>query len=293
MGTSVSLGSTAEAQADMLISLVDHLGIQDFFVCGFSCGAAPSVAIAARNPSRVKGLILEAGVTQDFGPTWTKGLHGQLFLTEFGCLILKTLIDRAPIYTIKRLLDRESNWDAETIHREAHRIFQDPDKRNAALNIVKFCMPANQKAPGTLNDCIMVATLANEDLERVQCPTLIMHGSADGEVDYAHALNAQRRIKNSLLLKIQDACHIMCLSDNWEQVVQARHKFFHAILSGHENPFAILSAEAKIVPVFASSTSSSDSAACASTSLVDSPASPAKSPETSVDSSKKSNKHGS
>ncbi len=278
---------------------MDHLGIEDFFVCGFSCGAAPAVAVAARNPSRVKGLILEAGVTQDFGPTWVKGLHGQLLLTELGCLIVKPLIDRAPIYTIKRLLDRESNWDAETIHREAHRIFQDPDKRKAALNIVKFCMPANQKAPGTLNDCIMVATFANENLELVQCPTLIMHGSADGEVDYAHALNAQRRIKNSLLLEIQDACHIMCLSDNWEQVVQARRKFFHAILSGHEDPFAILSAEAKIVPVITASTNSSAGAVCASTSLVDSSTSlvdsrtsPANSPDSSVDSSKTSNKHG-
>jgi len=56
--------ATLSVQADVLIALLDQLGLQRPLVVGHSLGGALALALAQRHPERVAGLVLLAPLTQ-------------------------------------------------------------------------------------------------------------------------------------------------------------------------------------------------------------------------------------
>jgi len=234
--TSLELGRTVAEQADLMVELLDKLGVHDFFLCGFSCGAATAVRIAARYPERVRGMILESPVTKSFKHKCTDGLHGKLLLSDFGSFVMRQLIDHAPLYSIERLLERQGDYDRLGIRQEARRIFWDNEKRWYALRVLEQCLPASDRAAGMINDARQLEDFENRDLFGVKCPTLIIHGAADGEVSLRHGEHAAERIANSRLMIVPDACHLLCLSPRWRDIQEARLAFLKAVLSGSRDP---------------------------------------------------------
>lgn len=225
LGTPLEFWRTIPEQADLLVALMDELRIESFFLCGFSCGGATAVRIAARHPDRVLGMILESPVTMPFAHGSTDGFHGKLLLSDLGSFGLRLLIDYAPLHSIARLLDRQASYDRHRVREEARRIFADEETRRLALTVLERCMPASRRVAGMLNDADQLRDFANHDLELVSCPTLIIHGSSDGEVPLAHAEFAAEKIKNAQLMVVPDACHLLCLSPDWAKVRETRHKF--------------------------------------------------------------------
>jgi pimeloyl-ACP methyl ester carboxylesterase len=237
MGTAVTIGETLAEQAESMVELLNQLGIKDFFISGYSCGAVTSVRIAAQYPQRVKGVVLESPVSLPFVHGCIRGMHGKLLLSDFGSFILKQLMTYAPHYSIRRVLDRESTYDERRLKHEARRIFENPQTRENALATLTHCMPARRRVPGMKNDARQVANLDGADLHRVACPTLIMHGTCDGDVPISHAEHAAAKIRNSKLIPVPDANHLLCVSEHWLAVQEARHNFFSAIVSGKKDPF--------------------------------------------------------
>jgi pimeloyl-ACP methyl ester carboxylesterase len=166
----------------------------------------------------------------------SRGLHGQLLFSDFGSWVLRQLITFAPLYTIKRVLERESNYGAR-LRLEARKILEDDAKRNFVFKTLEQCMPASQRLPGLLNDAEKIRDFTNVDLQNVCCPTLIIHGTCDGEVPFSHAEHASKTIGNSMLIAVPDACHLLCVSDRWELIKKARRRFFKAITDGAPDPF--------------------------------------------------------
>ncbi len=241
LGTNISLGSTLAAQADTMIALLDHLQIEKVLICGFSCGGALAVTMAANHPDRVKAMILEAPVTKSYTPTCTTGLHGKLLLSETGARLMTFLIATIPEYGIRRLLERESTYDNDTIRLEARKIFDDPVRRSFALSVLNQCIPPSLRLAGHLNDCAQVADFPSDQLEKVSCPTVILHGTCDREVDFSHGLNASQRIPSAKLIPIPSACHLLCLSEHWNKIQSIREAFLQAVCSNSPDPFAGLS----------------------------------------------------
>jgi len=220
LGTALEVGRSVAEQAEAFIELADVLGIDKFFIAGYSCGAASAVHLAARYPNRVLGMILESPVTKPFEHASTKGLHGQLLLSSAGSWILQNLITHAPLYSIKRMLDRESTF-GEGLNLEARKIFEDDTKRAHALSFLEHCMPAKQRLAGLLNDAHQLADFANDELREVQCPTLIF-----------------QQIRTSRFVPVPNACHLLCVSDRWELIKKMRRDFCSAVLRGDKEPFA-------------------------------------------------------
>ena len=67
-------------------------------------------------------------------------------------------------------------------------------------------------------------------LEDVQCPTLIAHGTADGDVPFSHAEAAYNSIPNAQLYMMEGACHLLWLSENADEMVHAEIEFVKAHL---------------------------------------------------------------
>lgn len=229
LGTPLELGRTIPEQAELLAGLMNELGIESFFLCGFSCGGATAVRIAARYPDRVRGMILESPVTMSFAHGSTDGFHGKLLLSDLGSFGLRLLIDHAPLHSIARLLDRQASYDRQRIREEARRIFEDLETRRLALTVLERCMPASRRVAGMLNDADQLRDFVNHDLDLVECQTLIIHGSADGEVPLAHAELAAEKIRRAQLMVVPDACHLLCLSPQWEQIRETRRKFLESL----------------------------------------------------------------
>ena len=62
---------TIDLLADDLMGLMDHLGLTDIILCGLSLGGQVALAVAARQPGKVRGLILcntgsQIGVPEDW-----------------------------------------------------------------------------------------------------------------------------------------------------------------------------------------------------------------------------------
>ena len=62
-------------------------------------------------------------------------------------------------------------------------------------------------------------------LERINCPTLIVHGTADGDVKFIHAETAHRLIQNAELYRMEDAFHIVWFSDLAEEMFHTQVEF--------------------------------------------------------------------
>ena len=58
LGSDVRGDGSPGEQADALVELLDHLGIERAFVLGASAGGTPAIRLALDHPERVRGLIL-------------------------------------------------------------------------------------------------------------------------------------------------------------------------------------------------------------------------------------------
>ena len=78
-------------QADLVVGLLDNLGIQRAVVVGHSLGGAVTMALAVHHPERLAGLVLLGGVSHPWksGVAWTNHLAGiPLLGTLFGHTLL-------------------------------------------------------------------------------------------------------------------------------------------------------------------------------------------------------------
>ncbi len=78
-------------QADLVVGLLDNLGIQRAVVVGHSLGGAVTMALAVHYPERLEGIVLLAGVSHPWksGVAWTNHLAGiPLLGTLFGHTLL-------------------------------------------------------------------------------------------------------------------------------------------------------------------------------------------------------------
>jgi pimeloyl-ACP methyl ester carboxylesterase len=70
-------------------------------------------------------------------------------------------------------------------------------------------IPAALRAAGTSNDLEQFARIQDWPIAKIRCPTLIIQGTADKDVPFAHAEYARSQIAGSELVKLEGADHSM------------------------------------------------------------------------------------
>ncbi len=180
--TPLSVGKTPEEQADACIALLDKLGIDSVFVDAISGGGPCGVNFALRYPSRCRGLILKAAITDKFDVSEKmNSVSGKIFSTEFGQWLgtqlaltqLKDSLEKAPL-----------------------------------LNYMSTGMfPHEQTMAGLNNDLTQFANLPNYSFEKILVPTLLIHGNKDGNVPFAFSKNASQKIPHAELFEMDGKSH--------------------------------------------------------------------------------------
>jgi pimeloyl-ACP methyl ester carboxylesterase len=152
-----------------------------------------AVKLALRHPHRVARMVLWEAVT---GPTeLTVGnlLRGPLSSRLGGKLLVK-----AVQHTPRLALPRAAAGDPRTV---------------ATLQILTPTMfPMDGRKAGTANDADQAARFAPDCLSEISVPTLLVHGTADVNVPYAHSEGAAQAIPHARLVTIEGGDHYTTLA---------------------------------------------------------------------------------
>lgn len=222
--TPLATGRTFEEQADAIAFLLDALAIDQVAAYGVSAGGPCAVQFAARHPDRARALLLACAVTQNYRPeipAWARAL----FLSPTGTWFQQLMLDRFPEASVQGLLREESTYTAQERAREAKRIARDPRLLGVARQLVTTFTPYDLRRPGLENDLVQLAAIGRLPLETIRCPTLIAHGTADGDVPFASAEAAQRRIPNAAFHRVEGGWHVLNLSEGANGLVAAQVQF--------------------------------------------------------------------
>ena len=185
--TPLSSGKTLEEQSKLYKLLLDELGIESLFVFGVSGGGPAAIRFALDYPQRCKGVILAAAVTQKITPP---GLEKFLYSNEF----LFWMAMQGMTMTIR---DKE---------------FLKKMKPYFKLGIFPFKFSSQ----GYYNDYSTFEDL-EFDLTTLEPSVLLIHGTIDKDVPFSFSEDAQQKIPNSTLIRLDGVGHPDVLNNEMAQ----------------------------------------------------------------------------
>ena len=167
--TALRTDSSASAEADAWIELLDALRVHRVAVIGFSAGAAPAVQLALRHPERVSHLVLmvpaAGGLYAPQSGAAPRLALDLLYRSDFAMWLLMRLAPRF-MYRLVGVPPRlvSSLSDEDKAHLD---------------EIVDAILPAAPRRLGLLNESEIQNTGAEYALERISAPTLLMSAADD------------------------------------------------------------------------------------------------------------------
>lgn len=201
LGTPLSTGRTFAEQGDAFAALLDVLGIDRITVFAASGGGPSGYELAARHPDRVSRLVQVDGVC----------LPGPIPGAAAGIAARDTLA-RAQIWLLRHAtkptlaaLLRAVGTDPRAVASDRAAVLAAIPGRTATLEAtLRASLGAARRRPGMRND-FTVFTPA--PLDRIACPTLIVHARSDKMAPPANAEYANAHITGSELYWM-DGSHV-------------------------------------------------------------------------------------
>lgn len=210
LGTPSDKGQTYEQQADMHAALLDALNIDKAIVVGASAGGPSSYTIAQRHPDKVKALIPIDCVSMEY--TKLKEISKSqefLYLSKPGIWFIDYLMKHFPSSMVTNFLKTESTLDQAEVKQRMDEIIDDDDK----LAFVKLMMATMTKRyadrkEGLDTDIKILSAIDKIPVDKITCPTLIVHGTSDSDVGPNQAEYAHKSISDSEILWVNKGSHI-------------------------------------------------------------------------------------
>ncbi len=227
--TPIETGRTFADQADAAVALLDELGIDHVAAYGLSGGGPSSIEFAARHPDRTRGLILEVAISQTYAPempAWTVAL----FMNPIMFWLQGQLLRHAPRLVVSQFVSMESTLGAADRKRITADVVGNPEKLDLLHKLVDGPSFGALRA-GFDNDMRHFAETDPLPLDQVQCPTLVVHGTHDGDVPYKHAQDAAQQIPGAELFTVEKGWHLLSMSDGDNAYQQAQIDFLKEHMS--------------------------------------------------------------
>ncbi|MBE2222070.1 MAG: alpha/beta hydrolase [Anaerolineae bacterium] len=234
LGTPLSSGERIEEQADAMVALMDRLGVEKTAVIGASAGGPVALQMALRHPERVWALVMEAGVSQEYHPNEEAANSplGKIFLSSFGAWfidifmwLLDWFVESFPAQAAALLINTESNLPPEKVKSKVEQIMADPVQTEQFKQLIKSTLPLTHRTSGLQNDLLQLAHIPRYPLEKIEIPTLVIHGRFDADVPYRQAEFTANTIPNAELITLETSGHLIWLGDEWRTVEPRLVKF--------------------------------------------------------------------
>ncbi len=201
--TPMPADSSAAAQADAHVCLLDALGIVKAAVMGGSAGAPSAIQMAIRHPERVSALVLIVPLTYK-PPTQTASAApmdprveklmmraiGSDFLFWAGTHVARDSLIKTVLATPPELLANAS-----------------PAEQARVLAMLDNILPVSARAAGLLSDTAASKHLVPVALTAIRAPTLIISARDDGYGTYASAQYTASQITGSKFVGYETGGH--------------------------------------------------------------------------------------
>jgi pimeloyl-ACP methyl ester carboxylesterase len=190
--------------ADDAAAVLDEVGVENAFVYGFSLGGMVAQRLAVRHPERVNALVL--GATQAGGTSAVQpGPATIAYLWR------------------SRFLSRAAAATASVPHLYGQRCRSETPERIAAdLEHRRERQPTPQAYRGQVRAAMMHD--AHASLQRLDAPTLVVHGADDRLIPKANGERIARRIPDARLHLVPGAGH--CYSTDEPPIDEVVSGFF-------------------------------------------------------------------
>jgi len=216
--TPLRTGASPEQAADALASLLDVSSIDKVCVMGTSGGGPTALQFALRHPERVWGLVLQAAISQRHVQPrrTTNSLIGRVlfsrsgtWLADFAAWGMHLLARCWPTILVRSLLYASDDLDRSKSKQRLSYVLRHPEQLAFFQRVAACGIPLSVRQTGLWNDLHQFAHLPVYPLEQITCPTLVVHGCADGNVPLAHAEFVARSVPNAELLVLEECGHFI------------------------------------------------------------------------------------
>ncbi len=185
---------TPEKTADLVVGLLNYLGIDKIVLYAISAGGLTSIAFAVKYPERVEKLILASSVSKK----WLDK-NGHVYKTAKKIFNPKT--ERIVWGIIRVFSDIFPKTIANNFYPQFSKNKHHKLDRNDIKELLSTFKYFNSKY-GFMSD--IEHDVEEGLISRIQCPTLIIHSKNDNSVSYEHAVHSNKMIKNSKLLGLDN-----------------------------------------------------------------------------------------
>ena len=226
--TPLSTGPSMAEQADAMAALLDVLKVDQVVPHGVSGGGPSAIQFAARHPDRTSALLLSCAIAQQYIVDSMPGWMMRLLVSEASLRVQAWAMEHFPKASIEAMLRAESTFDKPARKRVATEIANSPERLSRLRAIAASGSGMKHRIAGFENDIAQFAAIEQLPLDDIRCPALICHGTADGDVPFAHAETAHRRISNARLHRMEDGWHLLWVGDGADEMIRIQQEFIAA-----------------------------------------------------------------
>ena len=231
--TPLTTGETFEEQADAIEALLDTLGISKVAILGASGGGPIALHFALRHPDRLWALILMAAVSNEYSVTQEQmdSVLARIFLSDsgadFGVWIYDILTRRSTSLSLKEALKETMIVDSEARNSYVKTVMDTPEQVDWYKRFVRTTCPMSPRIIGLNNDIKLLQQVSFTNLEDIKCPTLVIHGTVDGDVSFSNAEFSASSIPNAKLYSIENIGHLVWLGEHVPEMNSELVRFFN------------------------------------------------------------------
>lgn len=209
LGTPLESGKSLEEQTDLFAAALDELGIDKVAVFSISAGGLFSYTFAARHPERVWALITADSISGYYDMPETAGPVTQMiFLSDPGQKLLQKMTKAKPDSFIKEIFKSEAYYTKEQMKRHLDFVINDPYAHGFVTAFMNTMYPYKPRKTGTMNDIDISREIDHLPVEKIKCPTLVVHGTHDADVKFYDGVYAYEHIENAEKIWVEEGSHL-------------------------------------------------------------------------------------
>lgn len=203
--TSKDIGKSLSIACEYYEELLNHLRIDKVHLLAISAGGPSGIYFAAHYPNRVKTLTLQSAVTTEWHTSQdTIYKLAQIlfhpFLEKMIWKLTSMMSNCFPTFMFKQMAPSFSKLPFAQIQQKMN---------NNDIEEVRKMNNRQNAGHGFLIDLQQTKDITPQYLNRITCPTLVMHSKFDQAVSLEHPNHAHKQIPNSEL----------CLLDSWGHLI--------------------------------------------------------------------------
>jgi len=218
--TPLTTGETFGEQADAIKALLDKLGISKVAILAASAGGPIGLHFALRHPDRISALILMAAVSNQYSVNQDQrdSLLGRIFLSDsivdFGAWLYDILTRIWTTQSLKISFKQTVKLESKQQDEYVKQVMVIPEQVIWYKRFIRTTCPMSPRTIGLHNDIKLLQQVSFTSLKAIRCPTLVIHGTVDGDVPFSNAEFASSSIPNAKLYKIKNVGHLVWLGNH-------------------------------------------------------------------------------